>query len=124
MINCFYDLIKECIEDAGLLPTEVWNLNESGFPTDPDKAKVIAPRRIVANKVTYGADRKNITTLAVSSVSGQMLDPLIILSGVNFQLNSRSKKPLKNLCYGIFKKVWMTTEISHSWFEKFCQQVG
>ena len=44
LINGFYDLIKEYIEDAGLMPTQVWIADESGFPIDPVKAKVIAPK--------------------------------------------------------------------------------
>ena len=103
-LNGFYDLIKEYIENAGLLPTQVWNVDESSFPTDPVKAKVIAPRGKVVKKGTYGAGRENITTLAVSSAAGRVLDPLIIFSGVNFQSNWRGRKPLKNLCYGISKK--------------------
>ena len=84
LINDLYDLIKEYIEDAGLLPTQVWNADESGRPTDPVKAREIAPKGKVVNKLTYGAGRENITKLAVSSAAGRGLDPLIIFSGVNF----------------------------------------
>ena len=94
----------------------------SGFPTEPVKAKVIAPKGTVTNKLTYGAGRENIT-LAVSSAADRVLNPLIIFSGGNFQSNWRGKQLLKNLCYGISKTGWMTTEIFHSWFEKFCQQI-
>ena len=87
------------IEGAGLLPKQIWNIDEFGFPTDSIKAKVITPKGKVANKLAYGAGKKNLTTLIVSSTAGWVLDPLRIF----------------------WKKGLMIKEFLHSWFEKFCQ---
>ena len=34
------------------LSLQIWNLDESGFPTDPGRCKIIAPKGEVANKIT------------------------------------------------------------------------
>ena len=49
-----------------------WNPDKSGFPTDSVKAKVIAPKGKVTNKLTCGVGRENITTLAVSNAAGRV----------------------------------------------------
>lgn len=118
-INGFYDLIKEYVVDPGLFPAQVCNTDKSSFPTGPAKAKAIAPKEKVTNKLICRAGGENITTPTLSSAAGRVLNPLIIFS-LNFRSNWRGKQLLKNLCYGISKKGWMTTEIFHSWFEKFC----
>ena len=102
-INGFYDLIKEYVVDPELFPAQVCNTDESSFPTDPAKAKVIAPKEKVTNKLICRTGRENITTPTLSSAAGRVLNPLIIFS-LNFQSNWRGKQLLKNLCYGISKK--------------------
>ena len=34
------------------LSSQIWNLDESGFPTDAGRCKIIAPKGEVANKIT------------------------------------------------------------------------
>ena len=43
------------------LSSQIWNLDESEFPTDAGRCKVIAPKREIANKITPGAGHENIT---------------------------------------------------------------
>ena len=67
MIYNFYDKLAALFDaNPDLNPGNIWNCNESGFPTDPGKSKVIAPRNKLGFKLSYGAHRENITTLAVS----------------------------------------------------------
>ena len=34
------------------LSSQIWSLDESGFPTDAGRCKIIAPKGEVANKIT------------------------------------------------------------------------
>ena len=43
------------------LSSQIWNLDESEFPTDAGRCKVVTPKREIANKITPGAGRENIT---------------------------------------------------------------
>ena len=86
VIYDFYELLEEIMKDKKLNANHIWNCDESGFPTDPHKCKVVSVKGKTAYKVTCGARRENITTLAVCSASGEVLDSLIIFPGKNMQL--------------------------------------
>ena len=107
----FYDTIEGLMTDKQYSAEQAWNFNESGFPTDPSRAKVIAPKGKAANKITWGPGRENISTLAACSASGRVLDPSIIFSGKNFQSTWRGKEALPNACL-VFHK-------TDGWLQKY-----
>ena len=113
----FFDTVQKIIEANNFTASQIWNCDETGFPTDAGQCKVIAPRGKQPNKRTSGAGRENISVLATCSASGKALDSFIIFSAVNFQSTWRGRNPLPNACYGISKNGWMTTEIFASWFQ-------
>ena len=76
-----------------------------------------------AFKVTCGARRENITTLAVVNAAGRALDPLVIFAGKNMQSTWRGDKALPKTFYGISETGWMTSEVFVEWFNRFCQLV-
>ena len=89
-------------------PEQVWNCDESGFPHDPLKCRVVSVKGKTAYKVTCGARRENTTTLAVCSAAGRVLDPLIVFSGKNLQSTWRGDKALPGTIYGVSENGWMT----------------
>ena len=123
IINDFYDVIERIIKEKNLQPNQIWNCDESGFPTDPQKCRVVGVKGKEALKVTFGAGRENITTLAVCSASGKALDPLIVFAGKNLQSTWRGENPLKDTFYSISQNGWMTTEVFSEWFSKFAEKV-
>ena len=64
---------------------QIWNLEESGFPTDAGGSKIIAPTGEVANKITSVAGREIITVLTACNASGKAIERLVIFTGKNFQ---------------------------------------
>ena len=123
IVNDFYDVIEKHISDENLKPEQVWNLDESGFPTDPSRSKVISPRGEVGYKITWAAGPENISTLAAVNAAGRVLDPLIIFAGKNFQSTWKGEEALPNTMYGISSNGWMTTGVFFEWFQKFAEQV-
>ena len=123
IIYDFYELLEKEIVEKKLKPSQIWNCDESGFPTDPAKCKMVSTRGEVAYKVTWGAGRENISTLAACNAEDRMLDPLIIFSGKNFQTTWRGQHPLPNTTYGISTNGWMDTDIFYKWFTNFCKQL-
>ena len=69
----FYDTLEKVMLEKQFLSSQIWNLDESGFPTDAGRCKVIAPKGEVANKITSGAGHENITVLAACNASGRLL---------------------------------------------------
>ena len=66
VIYDFYNKLATIFNaNPDLNPENIWNYDESRFPTDPGKSKVIALRNKPGFKLSYGAPRENITTLAV-----------------------------------------------------------
>ena len=118
-----YDTLDKVMSEKQFLSSQIWNLDQSGFPTDAGRCKVIAPKEEVANKITSGAGRENITVLAACNASGKAIDPLVIFTGKNFQSSWKGKSPLPNTMYGVSHNGWMNTQVFHQWFEKFCCQV-
>ena len=123
VIYDFYDKLALLFHaNPDLNPDNIWNCDESGFPTEPGKSKVIAPCNKPDFKLSYGARRENITTLAVCNARGKVLDPLIIFQGKNFQSLWRGDMALPNTFYGVTVNGWMETDVFADWFDAFADE--
>ena len=98
----FYEVLEEVIQEKNLFdkPQHIWNCDESGFPSDPKKVKVVSVRGKTAYRVTAGAGRENTTTLAVANAAGKALPHLIVFQGKNFQSTWRSENFVPGTWYG------------------------
>ena len=76
IIYDFYEQLSNIISSKRLQAHQIWNCDESGFPNDPHKCKVVSVKGKTAYKVTCGARRENISTLAVVNAAGRVLPPL------------------------------------------------
>lgn len=106
------------MKDEQFKPEQVWNCDESGFPSDPQRLKVVSVKGKTAYKVTCNAGRENTTTLAIYTASGSAPDPLIVFSGKNLQTTWRGDRALPGTFYGIYETGWMTTVVFAEWFLK------
>ena len=52
IIYAFYDLPEELVNTYKCSPRKVWNYDESGFPTDPQRSKVVSVKGQTAYKTT------------------------------------------------------------------------
>ena len=123
VIYDFYVQLAEIVTTQKLTAAKIWNCDESGFPNDPLKCRVVSVKGQTAYKVTCGARRENITTLAVCSAAGKVLDPLIIFPGKYMQSNWKGEKALPKTFIGVSDSGWMTTEVFAIWFEKFADEI-
>lgn len=85
VVHDFYDMLEKIVEEKKFTPNQIWNCDESGFPTDPKRCKVVSRSGEVAYRVTPGAGRENTTTLAAVNAAGQALPPLVVFPGKNHQ---------------------------------------
>ena len=123
IIKDFYEKLQKLVAELKLNANQIWNCDESGFPTDPARSKVVSVKGETAYKTTSGARRENITTLAVCNAAGKALDPVIVFGGKNMQSTWKSDKALPKTYYGRSDNGWMTTEIFLGWFQKFSEEV-
>jgi len=68
VIYGFYELLEAKVKRLGLenCPECIWNCDETGFPMDPTNFKTIGEKGQKAIRVTCGANRENVTVLAVN----------------------------------------------------------
>ena len=119
IIYDFYNVLEKVVHEKKFKPEQIWNCDESGFPHDPQKCKVVSVKGKTAYKITCGAGRENTTTLAVCNAAGRVLDPLIVFSGKNLQSTWQGDRALPDTFYGISENGWMTTEVFAEWFAQF-----
>ena len=119
----FYEQLSNIISSKKLQAHQIWNCDESRFPNDPHKCKVVSVKGKTAYKITCGARRENISTLAVVNAAGRVLSHLIIFGGKNMQSTWRGSNALPGTLYGISENGWMTSEVFSEWFHQFCDLV-
>ena len=85
IIYDFYDLLEDVVTSKALTPCQIWNCDESGFPSDPASCRVVGTRGAVSYKVTSGPGRNNTTVLAACSAAGEAFPPMIVFQGMKFQ---------------------------------------
>ena len=131
LINGFYDLLENEIKGLNIekRPECIWNLDESGFPMDPNNTETVSLRGQKVVKVMAGTGRENITVLAACNASGESMPPLIIYSSKAAALNSIPPEwigddgiALPGTWYGLSRNGWMTTEIFEDWFILFAEK--
>ena len=119
----FYDTIEKVIADKSLGPHQIWNCDESGFPSDPKKCRVIGPSGVEAYRVVPGAGRDNTTVLAAVNADGRALPPLVIFSGQHHMQSWHSEQDMPGTMYGVSESGWMTSDVFAEWFDHFCRHV-
>ena len=123
IIYDFYDKLETIVKENNFTAEQIWNCDESGFPSDPQKCKVVSGRGKVAYKITCGVRRDNTTVLAVCNAAGKALDPLIVFTGKSFQRTWRGANALPNMYYSVSEIGWMTSDIFFHWFTKFTKEI-
>ena len=97
----FFDVIEKIIKEQNFGVAQIWNTNGTGFPMDPEKCKVIAPRGKTGFTTTGGAGMKMTTVLGVCNAAGWVLDPFIIFQGKIPQSTWRGTKALPKTFCGV-----------------------
>lgn len=121
----FYDLLEDIMNkyDLGDKPSHIYNLDESGFSSDPSRVKVVSKKGEKVHRNIQGSGKENTTVLACVNASGKVLPPLIIFQGSNLWSSWKGTKDLPGTYYAVSEKGWMTTSIFNEYFARFCSIV-
>ena len=91
-------------------PERIWNANEAGFPLFPSTGHVIA---LQSSKCVYGITgdtKQQITCLCAVSASSQIIPPMQIFAGQQFQFNSINNC-IPGAYFGRSPSGWISTEL-------------
>lgn len=85
MKAAWFDLVKKFVVDAGILPENIYGMDESGFPpSHQGKERVVGARGTKTQHKQGGANRENVTAIITICADGTVLRSMIIYKGVNF----------------------------------------
>ena len=123
VIYHFYELLDKVVTSKNFGPHQIWNADETGFPHDPSKCRVIGPRGATSYRITSGPGKDNTTVLACASAAGEVFPPLFIFKGKNFQTTWKGQNALQGTMYACNESGWMETDIFYTWLQKFVSVV-
>ncbi|XP_072401138.1 uncharacterized protein [Diabrotica undecimpunctata] len=129
LIYNYFDLLENVIEELGLQerPSQIWNLDESSFCTDPSKTKIVGQRGAPSTRTISGPGKQNTTVLMCCSASGKKAPPLIVFKGKHVwdQWTAPRGTEFLDTTYAATPKGWMETTVFRNYFENsFLKFIG
>lgn len=110
----FYDLLSNEIRTNNLAnkPHLIFNMDETGFPHDPSKVKVLGETGASLYRRTKGTGRGSTTVLACVSASGQVFPPHFLFKSASCTVRRdwRSEKAYPGTSYDASIGGWMTSQ--------------
>ena len=81
ILDVYYDMLEATLTDNGIVgkPMQVFNMDETGMPLDPNLASVIAPVGSRHVSCMRSGDKTNTTVVAYYNASGSIIPPLVVL---------------------------------------------
>lgn len=73
LVYGFYDVVEKKIEELNLQnkPKHIWNLDESGFSSDPRNVKGVTSKGQKVHRTIMGSGKDNTTVMACCSAAGE-----------------------------------------------------
>ena len=80
VLSRYCDILQCTLSEYKLhnMPTQIYNLDESGMPLDPKSPHVVAMYGQKHPAAVVTGDRKQVTVLACCSTSGHCIPPLVV----------------------------------------------
>ncbi|KAI4471927.1 hypothetical protein MML48_1g12669 [Holotrichia oblita] len=103
----FQDLITEKSLDCPNKSCFIFNVDESGFSSDPSSVRAIGEKGKTLSSVSGGSGRESTTVLACIAADGSYLPPFIVFKGSAVQARWTSEQAIGGTLYGESKNGWM-----------------
>ena len=116
-----FDELESELDRLGIKdrPDLIYNCDETGFPTEPSKAKTIGSKGIKTVRLTHGSNRENITVLATCCADGISLPPHIVYKGHKLQSTWYGDSDLPGTTYSCTDSGWMPRDVFEDYFKRF-----
>ncbi|KAJ6436064.1 hypothetical protein O9K51_11412 [Purpureocillium lavendulum] len=79
----YFQKLQEIIEEAGILPEDIWNMDETGFRIGVGKDQLIITKRKRSHYFSIPENRESATLIEAISAGGRYTPAFIILAGQN-----------------------------------------
>ena len=81
MLNEYFQKLKAVIEANGIVPEDIWNMDETGFQIGVGKDQLVVTRRRRAQYFGLPVNRESATAIEAVSAGGKVVPLFLILSG-------------------------------------------
>lgn len=113
----FYDKLENIVSTYNVLPSFIYNADESGFSSDPSKIRAIGTKGEALSRISGGSGRENTTVLACVAADGTVLPPMIVFKGAAVQARWTSPAAFPGTVYAASRNGWMEEPQFFSWFQ-------
>ena len=73
--------MKEVIDDYGIQPDDLWNMDETGFQIGYGKQGFCVTKGRKARPIAIPTNRETATAIEAISAAGEVIQPFLILKG-------------------------------------------
>ena len=85
-VNQFFDLVKPVVQENGITPHRIFNMDESGLAVVQNVSKILAKKgKCQVSSITSQERRHTITIICCMSASGNFVPPAIIFPCVRMK---------------------------------------
>ena len=114
IIDNYFNILSSSIDKNGLSASQIFNMDETGMPLNPNPPKTIHKRGTNAVRITSG-DKSQITILACVNASGNCIPPMVIYDRKTLS-TEMSNGEIPGTIYGLSDKGWIDRELFNIWF--------
>ena len=115
VVDLFFQTYEEEVKDV--LPTHLYNLDETGLSTNPLNRKVfVAKNEKSAYLQTPTGSKTMYSVLFCASAAGEYLPPFVIYKAKGAPWNTWMKNGPKDAVYGTTESGWMEDKTFEAWF--------
>lgn len=95
-VTTWFGLLQQQIQAIGATPSEIWNMDETGFRLGEGKKQIIVTKRRRTHYFGLPENRESATAIEAISATGEYLPAYIVLAGQNHQSRWYQQPELHN----------------------------
>lgn len=121
-VESYFQQLQEVITNEGLIPDDIWNMDETGFRIGAGKDQLCVTKRRRAQLFSMPENRESATAIEAISAGGAFLPAFLILSGQNHMASWYSQAELDDeTVITVSPTGYSNDEISLHWLKHFHQ---
>ncbi|KID81679.1 transposase [Metarhizium guizhouense ARSEF 977] len=84
-VTTYFERLYDCITDYGIVGSDIWNMDETGFQIGVGKSRMVVTRRPRASYLGMPTNRESATAIEAISAGGSHTPAFLILTGAVHQ---------------------------------------
>ncbi len=121
-VEGYFKQLQKVVTDEGILPSEIWNMDETGFRIGMGKNQLVVTKRKRSQYLGMSENRESATAVECISADGRYLPAFLILSGQRHMSRWYEATPLDGrTAISLTESGYTNDEISLRWLQHFCK---